>query len=115
MVMGVSHKQGLKIMLQPSTGPKILRSGGSLCHREASQKAKNTFRTWDELGALLNFKLAVILDHTEGKLSMEDIYVLLAKVGELFCEIPAGRILISLILLAGECILFYMCVLISGM
>jgi hypothetical protein len=59
--------------------------------------------------APLNFKAAILLDHPEEKLSLEDIDLVLAKVGEVFHETPVGvrPLLPSYRLETG--ILFYVC------
>jgi hypothetical protein len=41
--------------------------------------------------ALLNFREAILLDHPEEKVSLEDVDLVLAKVQAAFCEIPDGE------------------------
>jgi hypothetical protein len=40
--------------------------------------------------ALLNFRVAILLDHPEDQLSLEDVNLVFAKVGEVFHETPDG-------------------------
>jgi hypothetical protein len=60
-------------------------------------------------GALLNFRAAIPLDHPKERLSLEDVNLVLAKVGEVFCETPDGgrSLLRSYRLEKG--IIFYAC------
>ena len=46
--------------------------------------------------ALLNFRAAILLDHPEEQLSLEDVNLVLVKVGEVFCEtLDGGRPLLQ--------------------
>jgi hypothetical protein len=65
---------------------------GSHSHRETSQKPKTPLEHGSYKEALLNFRVAILLDHSEEQLSMEDVNLVLAKVGEVFREtLDGGR------------------------
>jgi hypothetical protein len=59
--------------------------------------------------ALLNFRAAILLDFPEEKVSLEDVNLVLAKIGEVFCEtLDGGRPLLRSHRLERD-IIFYAC------
>jgi hypothetical protein len=87
---GSLTQPGHETLSQPSMGPKRPRSGGHTPTEQPPKKLRTPLEPWSYKEALLNFRVAILLDHPEEKLSLEDVNLVLAKVGEVFRETPDG-------------------------
>lgn len=75
---------------QLSIGPKRPRSEGHTPTEQPPKKPGVPLEPGSYKDALLNFKAAILLDHPEDKLSLEDQDLNLAEIGGVFYETLTG-------------------------
>jgi hypothetical protein len=92
---GSLAQPGHKTPPQPSVGPKQPRTVRLTPTEQPLKKPRTPSEPGSYEEALLNFRAAILLDHPEENLSLEDIDLVLAKVGEVFCKTWMGSTHIS--------------------